>query len=107
MTRTQETADRAARELRDCLEPWAYAETRRQKLEEWRGHLAHALAEDRTGITRHEAQLVSLYARRELTDPIVQRAKRYTAALLVAYRELPTDYAEFLRFCERRALAAV
>lgn len=107
MTRLPDCAGRAARELRDCLEPWAYESTRRQALDVWRSHLAHAIAEDRTGVTHGESRYPSLYSRRDLSDVQIARAKRYDAALLAAYQELPEDYIGLLQWCERHALAEV
>ena len=96
------TARSVARDLRDGLGP--YADRPRQEiLDMARSQLAIAMAEEQSGVSHQEAQLIRIYSRSALHPSQVEAIKAFGSALLSAYRELELDYAGVLTVAEELA----
>ena len=96
------TARSVARDLRDGLGP--YADRPRQEiLDMARSQLAIAMAEERSGVSHQEAQLIRIYSRSQLHPAQVEAAKAFGSALISAYRELELGYVDVLVMAETLA----
>lgn len=96
------TARAVARDLRNGLGPYADRPTR-DTLDAARSQLAIALAENRSGVSHQEAQLLRLYSRSQLQPCQVEAAKAFGSALISAYRELELGYVDVLVMAETLA----
>ena len=96
------TARSVARDLRDGLGPYADRPLR-DILDLARSQLAIAMAEDQSGVSHQEAQLIRIYSRSQLHPAQVEAAKAFGSALISAYHELELDYVGVLTRAEELA----
>lgn len=112
-TPLQLAATVCADRLRSCLGDWAYEATRRDAFIECRSEMAHAMAEDLSGVARNTWRYLRSVnpGTMQLTPGEVASIQAYNAAHSTAYHELDAlDYAGLLAKCEamagERAVAA-
>ncbi len=102
MTTLEIVAASCAAQMQASSVPQVSRSIRREVVTYVTEHMAHAMAEDVTGCTRSESDLLSRYPRSELSANMVVRSNDYRMALASAYFDLnQLDYADLLAKCER------